>query len=94
MTYIRAKTRGATMRTLGKVRGIGYDGKLIVKGNFTPVSKTEVFDNSSACLGRVVKVIGPVYSPYVLIKLPKNHNPSLDLVGKTVFTRKIHDNKS
>lgn len=81
------------MRTLGKVRGIGYDGKLIVKGNFTPVPKTMVFDNSSTCLGKVVKVIGPVNSPYVLIKLPKDQNPSLDLVGKTVFTRKIHDNK-
>ncbi len=85
MIYIRAKKRGATLRNLGIVRGIGYDGKLIVKGKYAPKLKTDVFDTSSINLGKVVKVFGSINSPFILIKLMKNRKPSLDIIGKKVF---------
>jgi rRNA processing protein Gar1 len=70
---------------LGQVRGLGYNGRLIVKGNFTPKLELEVMDNTKRIIGRIARVFGPVESPYISIKLPKNHRPSLDIVGKEVY---------
>lgn len=73
------------MYNLGQVRGLGYNGRLIVKGNFVPRLELEVLDKTKKKIGIIARVFGPVESPYISIKLPKNHRPSLDIVGKEVY---------
>lgn len=75
------------MYHLGQVRGLGYNGRLIVKGNFAPRLELDVMDNTKRVIGRITRVFGPVESPYISIKLPKNQRPSLDIVGKEVYIR-------
>ena len=75
------------MYCLGKVRGLGYNGKLLVKGRFAPRLELEVLDKKMRIIGKVSRVFGPVDSPYVSIKSPINHKPSLDMVGKEVYVR-------
>ncbi|MEE9152134.1 MAG: H/ACA RNA-protein complex protein Gar1 [Thermoplasmata archaeon] len=75
------------MYCLGKVKGLGYNGRLIVKGKFAPKLELEVVDNTKKVLGKIARVFGPVDSPYILIKLPKNRRPSLNIVGKSVYVR-------
>lgn len=75
------------MHCLGKVRGLGYNGKLIVKCKFAPRIESEVLDKKKTVVGKVARVFGPVNSPYISIKPPKNHRPSVDVIGKEVYVR-------
>ena len=70
---------------LGQVRGLGYNGRLIVKGKYAPKLDLEVMDNGKRVIGKIARVFGPIDSPYISIKPPKNHKPSLDIVGKAVY---------
>jgi rRNA processing protein Gar1 len=72
---------------LGQVRGLGYNGRLIVRGKYTPRLDLEVMDNGKRVIGKIARVFGPVDSPYISIKPLKNHRPSLDIVGKAVYLR-------
>lgn len=75
------------MYCLGKVKGLSYNGKLVVKGKFAPRLELEVLDKKMRVIGRVSRVFGPVDSPYISIKSQKNHRPSLDIVGSEVYVR-------
>lgn len=86
-TYIMPRQRGDEVHYLGQVRGLGYNGKLIVKGKFAPKLELEVVDNSMKVIGKIARVFGPVDSPYISIKPKKNHRPSLDVVGKAVYVK-------
>lgn len=44
-------------------------------------------DNSMRILGTVKRVFGPIESPYISVKPPKNYRPSLDIVGKDVYIK-------
>ncbi len=79
---------GGAVLKLGQVCGLGYDGKLLVKGKFAPKLRIKVFDNTKKGIGIVTRVFGPVKSPYISIKLPRDNKPSLDIIGKEVFVRK------
>jgi len=72
---------------LGQVRGLGYDGKLLVKCEFAPKLELEVLDNSMRVIGIVNRIFGPVESPYISLKPPKEFKPSLDVVGKSVYLK-------
>jgi rRNA processing protein Gar1 len=50
--------------------------------------KTEVFDNSKKVVGFVSRVFGPVDSPYISVRPPKDYKPSLELMGKDVYVQK------
>ena len=73
------------MKYLGKVRGLGYNGKLIVRGKFAPNLNLDVKDNTNKIIGKIARVFGPVDSPYISIKPPRDERPSLDMVGKAVY---------
>lgn len=75
------------MYCLGQVKGIGYNGKLIVKGKFAPKLSTKVMNKSLEVIGTVTRFFGPVDSPYIAVKPLKNRRPSLDLTGKDVYVR-------
>lgn len=75
------------MYRLGFIKGLGYDGKLVVKGEFAPRLELEVIDNSKKVIGIVGRVFGPVDSPYISVKSLKNLRPSMDMIGKDVYVR-------
>lgn len=76
------------MDYLGKVTGMGYDGNILVKGDFAPKYNAEVMDRGKNVIGKVVRIFGPVSTPYISIRPPKDHRPSLDIMGKDVYVRK------
>ena len=82
-----AHRTGDCVYCLGHVKGLGYDGKLIVKGKFAPRISLKVIDNSKRVVGTVARVFGPVKSPYISIKPLKNQKPSLEMVGKELYVR-------
>ena len=78
------------MRLLGVIQDISHDGKLIVKARFAPNNGEMIRDNVKAEVGRVVKVFGPVRSPYVAIE-PRNGLRSLAVLGKEVYVQEERD---
>lgn len=78
------------MRLLGVIQDISHDGKLIVKARFAPNPREIVRDNLKAEIGRVVKVFGPVRSPYVAIE-PRRELKTLAVLGKEVYVQQERD---
>ncbi|MCU0851695.1 MAG: Gar1/Naf1 family protein [Thermoplasmata archaeon] len=78
------------MRLLGVIQDISHDGKLIVKARFPPNPREIVRDNLKAEIGRVVKVFGPVRSPYVAIE-PRRELKTLAVLGKEVYVQQERD---
>ena len=74
------------MRLLGVVQDISHDGKLVVKARFAPKMREIVKDNLKTEIGRVVKVFGPVRSPYVTIE-PRRELKTLAVLGREVYVQ-------
>jgi rRNA processing protein Gar1 len=70
---------------LGKVTGLGYDGNILVRADFAPRHYQKVMDKGKRVVGKVSRIFGPVSSPYISIRPPKDHRPSLDIIGKDVY---------
>jgi len=68
------------------VQDISHDGRLIVKARFAPNLQELVRDNVNVEIGRIVKVFGPVRSPYVAIK-PREEHRTLAVLGKEVYVQ-------
>ncbi len=64
------------MRRLGYFIHITASGKILVKLTVPrpPRLGSRVFDRNGRYIGRVVDIIGPVRSPYVLVKPIKESN--------------------
>jgi len=75
---------------LGVVQDISHDGRLIVKARIAPRAKALVRDNLKGEVGRVVKVFGPVRSPYVAVE-PKKELRTLAVLGKEVYVQQERD---
>jgi RNA-binding protein len=80
-----AQHTGDLVLCLGQVKGIGYHGKLIVKGKFAPELSTKVMDKSLKVIGTVSRVFGPVDSPYISVKPLKDRRPSIESAGIEVY---------
>jgi len=72
------------MQFLGNVQEVTVDGKLVVRATFTPKLKDAVFDNRKKPLGRIVRIFGPVDSPYVTVE-PTGYTSLLSVTGKQVY---------
>ncbi len=72
------------MQFLGNVQEVTVDGRLVVRASFTPKLKMAVFDNRKKPLGRIVRIFGPVDSPYVTVE-PTGDASLLSIVGKQVY---------
>jgi RNA-binding protein len=75
---------------LGQIKGLGYDGKLLIKGNFAPRLNQDVMDDKRRTIGRISRVFGPVKSPYISVRPPRNQKPSFDIIGNPVYVNKNH----
>jgi rRNA processing protein Gar1 len=42
-------------------------------------------DKGKRIVGKVARIFGPVSTPYISIRPPKDHRPSLDIIGKDVY---------
>ncbi|MCC6065212.1 MAG: Gar1/Naf1 family protein [Thermofilum sp.] len=57
------------MIAIGKVVKVTHDGKLVVKAQALPKLGAKVYDSSANAVGYVYDIIGPVASPYVVVKV-------------------------
>ena len=72
------------MKLLGVVQDLSHDGRLIIKSKFAPMKGAVVRDNLKARVGRVVRVFGPVRSPYVAVE-PEEEMKTLAILGREVY---------
>ena len=75
--------RGTGLQRLGKVISITPSSSLIIKTENPPKIGTEVVDESLNVVGRVFDIIGPMSSPYAVIK-PSVKDPAV-LVNKPLY---------
>jgi RNA-binding protein len=78
------------MRFLGEVQEVSFDGKLIVRGVFAPQPRETVTDNRRRPIGRVVRVFGPVTTPYVSVEVTGEQS-LLSSVGKQVYVEGVEE---
>jgi len=78
------------MKFLGSVQEVSFDGKLIVRGAFAPQTRARITDNRQKPVGRVVRVFGPVSSPYVTVE-PVGELSLLSAVGKQVYVEEVEE---
>ena len=76
------------MRFLGTIQEVSFDGKLIVRGAFTPQPHSWVVNNRKRRLGHVKRVFGPVDSPYVVVE-PTGKDSLLATLGKQVYIEEV-----
>ncbi len=78
------------MQLLGNVQEVTVDGRLVVRATFTPKLKEAVFDNRKRPLGRIVRIFGPVGSPYVTVE-PIGDAGLLSAVGRQVYIEGVEN---
>ncbi|MBN1109564.1 MAG: hypothetical protein JXA45_02265 [Methanomassiliicoccales archaeon] len=78
------------MRFLGNVQEVTVDGKLVVRAVLTPKLRAKVWDNRKRTVGRIVRVFGPVSSPYVTVE-PTGDTSMLSAAGRQVYIDGVDD---
>jgi RNA-binding protein len=78
------------MQFLGKVQEVTFDGRIIVKGSFAPLIRSRVVDNRNKIVGKVLRIFGPVDSPYVAIA-PTGDFSLLSAIGKQVYVEGVEE---
>jgi RNA-binding protein len=71
------------LQRLGKITNVSPSGNAIVKPDNPPKIGSEVVDENLNVVGKVFDIIGPVSSPYAVIK-PSVKDPT-KLVNKPVY---------
>ncbi|MCL4430378.1 MAG: Gar1/Naf1 family protein [Candidatus Bathyarchaeota archaeon] len=71
------------MQRLGRISNVSPSGNAIVKAENPPKIGSEVADENLNVIGKVFDIIGPVSSPYAVIK-PSVREPT-KLVNKPVY---------
>ena len=81
------------MKRLGIVGKIIYNGLILVSAEHVPDKDAMVIDARMNPVGRVIRVFGPVKSPYVTI-FPANKDTKtlLNLIGKEVYLKEVYGN--
>ncbi len=80
------------MKRLGKVLHVSSTGNIVLRAVRVPEIGTKVVDERMKEIGAVYDIIGPVGSPYVLVKPGKDINPEL-LHGKPLYVLKLDERK-
>jgi RNA-binding protein len=73
----------AQLQKLGRVRALTPSKNIIVKTEKSPKIGSEVVDENLKVVGRVFDIIGPVSSPYAVVK-PTVKEPA-NLVNRPVY---------
>jgi len=74
------------MRVLGKVTKITRDGSLVVKARKAPRLNLNVYDSRANLIGVIYDIVGPVKSPFIIVKLTSTRikDPSY-LQGRVLY---------
>ena len=81
----------ARLQKLGKVRALTPSKNMIVKSDKAPRIGSEVVDENLKVVGKVFDIIGPVTSPYAVVK-PSVKEPA-KLVNRPVYLLASLENK-
>jgi len=73
----------AQLQKLGRVRALTPSKNIIIKTEKSPKIGSEVVDENLRVVGRVFDIIGPVSSPYVVVK-PTAKEPA-KLMNRPVY---------
>ena len=74
------------MELLGKVVNFSPKGSLVIRATAAPTTGQNVVDRRQRPIGRIVKVTGPVVSPYVIVAPVRDlEGPMNRLLGTEVF---------
>lgn len=73
------------MRVLGRVRVVSKNKNLIVEASEKPRIGAKVYDEKMALVGFVYDIIGPVNSPFVVVKVELDKWRPEALVGKVLY---------
>ena len=78
------------MLVLGKVVRVTREGRLIVKARAVPKLGADVYDSAANLVGLVYDVIGPVSSPYVVVKVtsPRIRKPHY-LLNRLLYATEV-----
>lgn len=84
------------LKRIGVVLHVAKDGLVVVKAQVENPDRLyglTAFDYSMRRVGSIRDVIGPVSSPYFLIKPAKGVNVS-EFVGKAIYVREVDFNRA
>jgi rRNA processing protein Gar1 len=81
------------MQFLGNVQEVTVDGKLVIRAAFIPKLLDMVWDNRKRLIGRVVRIFGPVDSPYVTVE-PTGDTSLMSVAGRQVYIDGVDDHGS
>lgn len=73
------------MRVLGRVRVVSKNKNLIVEASEKPRIGDKVYDEKMALVGYVYDIIGPVNSPFVVVKVDLDKWKPEALQGKILY---------
>ncbi|MGC9107469.1 MAG: H/ACA ribonucleoprotein complex subunit GAR1 [Infirmifilum sp.] len=73
------------MRPLGKVRLYTRAKNLLVEAQEVPEIGERIFDEKMAQIGYIYDIIGPVNSPYVLVKVDESRWKPEAFIGKILY---------
>jgi len=74
------------MKPLGSVVNFSPKGSIVIKADITPRIGQVVCDSKGAPLGKIIRITGPVKTPYVLVSpLAKDEMSLFRVGGKKVF---------
>ena len=74
------------MKPLGRVVNFSPKGSIVIRADITPRIGQVVCDSKGTPLGRIIRITGPVESPYILVSpLAKDEMSLFRVGGKKVF---------
>ncbi len=73
----------ARLQKLGRIRALTPSKNLIIKTEHTPIVGADVVDDNLNIVGKVFDIIGPVSTPYAVVK-PAVSEPA-KLVNKLLY---------
>lgn len=78
------------LRKIGHASHVARDGRLVIKLVHVPPLNVTVYEYSMRRVGTLYDIIGPVSSPYGLVKLDEGIKGEVGaLIGKPVYIREV-----
>ncbi len=75
------------MRVLGRVRTYTKNKNLVVEASEKPRVEEKGYDSKMSLVGYVYDIIGPVNSPFILVKVSNENIKPEALIGKILYWR-------
>ncbi|HHD16163.1 MAG TPA: hypothetical protein ENK47_05585 [Euryarchaeota archaeon] len=81
------------MRSAGRVVNFSHKGAIILRSTVPPGIGDIIVDRRSEPVGKVIRITGPVKSPYVIVNPFRGHDelPMSSLLGRELFISRQRD---